>query len=107
MSDRRGDHLYVEHRYTQDTIESIYGDLLVKLSDSVSAYTEYERNLKDDRHIRSGVAMVYTAQCWSIEIGYEYEDTKKFGFMINLFGFGEFGQPTIIQRRIQYASKRI
>ncbi|MFH2219200.1 MAG: LPS assembly protein LptD [Pseudomonadota bacterium] len=127
ISDRRGDRLYLEHRYTrkdavspiygdwpylehlhtQDAIESIYGDLLLKLTDSVSAYTEYERNLKDDRNIMSGVAMVYTAQCWAIEIGYAYEGGKQFGFMIHLFGFGEFGQPSIIQRRIQYASKRI
>ncbi|MFC1829902.1 LPS-assembly protein LptD [Thermodesulfobacteriota bacterium] len=107
MKDRRGDRLYVEHRYTQNEIESIYGDLLFRLTDRVMAYTEYERNLKDDRHIRSGVAVVYTAQCWSVEFGYEYENSKKFGFMIHLFGFGDFGQSTIIQRRVQYSSKRI
>ncbi|MBW1841633.1 MAG: LPS-assembly protein LptD [Deltaproteobacteria bacterium] len=107
IKDKRGDRLYVEHRYTQDAIESIYADLLIQLTDRVMAYAEFERNLKDDRHIRSGFAVVYTAQCWSVEFGYEYENSKKIGFMIHLFGFGEFGTPSIIQRRVQYSSKRI
>ena len=43
--DNRGDKLFVEYRYTTDLNESIYTELLLKLSDRLSAYSEYERDI--------------------------------------------------------------
>jgi len=91
--DERGDKLFVEHRYTIDSSESIYTDLLLKVSDRLSAYAEYERNIFEGEDIKYGVGFLYEAQCWSLDFRYiDEENDRKFVFMINLFGIGEFNQ---------------
>jgi len=101
ISDKRGDSLFVEHRFNRDYSESIYTDCLLKLSDRIFAYTEYERNLRDKKTIRSGIGFLYTAQCWSIDFGYSYENGSQFSFMINLFGIGGLGERSLIGHRIK------
>ncbi len=92
ISDKRGDKLSVERRYTRDSIYSIYTDLLLKISDRLSAYTDYEYNILDDERIRFGLGFLYQAQCWSIELSYTVEENdRRYALMINLFGFGGFG----------------
>ncbi|MFC1813890.1 LPS-assembly protein LptD [Thermodesulfobacteriota bacterium] len=85
--DKRGDMLSAAHSYTRDSNETISANLRLKVSDRIAAYAEYERNLNKKRTIRSGIGFTYTAQCWSIDFGYAYEDGNTFSFMINLFGF--------------------
>jgi LPS-assembly protein len=89
--DKRGDKLFVEHRYTIDSSESIYTDLLLKVSDRLSAYAEYERNIFEGEDIKYGVGFLYETQCWSLDLRYiDEENDRKFVFMIDLFGIGRF-----------------
>jgi LPS-assembly protein len=92
VSDKRKDRIFVEHRYTRNSSRSIYTDLLLKISDRLSAYSSYERNIYDKKTIKSSLGFLYNAQCWSIELGYTHEqDDRSYTFMINLHGLGEFG----------------
>jgi LPS-assembly protein len=93
ISDKRGDNLFVEYRYTEDSIKSLYTDFLVKISERLSAYSSYERNIYDERTIKSSLGFLYSAQCWSIEFGYTHEeDDRRYTFMINLRGLGGVGR---------------
>ena len=86
---KRGDHLHVEHRYTEEFLESIYIGAKLKLSRQLTGYGDYERNLLDGFDIRSSVGLLYEAQCWSTNIRYiEETDDKKINVEINLFGLG-------------------
>jgi LPS-assembly protein len=92
LSDTRGDRLLIEHRYTRDQSESIYFDGIWAVTQSLSIYGEYERNLDEDRDVSKTIGWLYRAQCWLIELGVEHEDNdKKIGFMIHLNGLGEAG----------------
>lgn len=92
IKDTRGDKLSVEYRYERNLSESIYSDFLLKVSDRLSVFADYERNILYDKDIRSGMGFLYETQCWSFDFHYikeEYE--RRYEFMINLFGIGEFG----------------
>jgi LPS-assembly protein len=92
ISDLRGDQIFTEYRYAQDMSESIYTNLLVKLSESFKAYMDYERNIYDSQRIQSGFGLKYYSQCWSLDLRYmdEVDDTR-YVFLVNLFGLGGFG----------------
>jgi len=90
LKDKRGDKLFVEYRYTIDSTESIYTDLLLKISDSLSVYTEYERDIFNDQDIKHGLGFLYETQCWSFNFHFiKEEDDHRFQFMIKLFGIGK------------------
>ena len=90
--DKRGDKLFVEYRYTIDSSESIYTDFLLKVSDSLSAYTEYERDIFNGQDIKYGLGFLYETQCWSFDFHFiKEEDDHRFQFMIKLYGIGEIG----------------
>jgi LPS-assembly protein len=92
VSDVRGDRLFVEYRYEKNDSESVYTNLLVKLSDRLMAYMDYEQNLQDSTRIQSGVGMRYQSQCWSVDIRYIDEvNDRQYIFLINLTGLGGFG----------------
>ena len=93
LNDNRGDRLFLEHRYTHKSSESIYVDLRVKITERLSTYTQYEKNLFDDEAIRTGLGLLYQTPCWSLKCDYtKEEDDQQFAFMINLVGLGEFRQ---------------
>jgi LPS-assembly protein len=95
VSDTRGDQIFVEYRYAQDQSESVYTNLLIKLSDNLRAYTDYERNMYDNQRIQSGFGLKYYSQCWSLDMRYIDEiDDRRYVFLINLFGLGGFGSGT-------------
>ena len=92
IRDKRGDRLFAEHRYERDSSRSIYYHLLLRVSGGLSAYTEHERNLHDEKDIKQGIGLLYKAQCWSIELSYtDEENDRRYAFMINLYGLGESG----------------
>jgi LPS-assembly protein len=92
VSDKRKDRIFVEHRYTRNSSQSIYTDLLLKISDRLNAYSNYERNLYDRKRIKSSLGFLYKAQCWSIDVSYTHEgDDRRYSFLINLFGLGGLG----------------
>jgi LPS-assembly protein len=92
FSSNRKDRLFVEHRYTQGESESIYTDLLLNITNELSAYASYERNILEEKKIESGVGILYKAQCWSLDVRYiDNESDRKIEFFISLYGLGEVG----------------
>ncbi len=92
LSDYRGDKLFVEHRYTFDSSESVYYNIDLILSDSLEAFCEYERNIYNSRNIKTGIGFLYKSQCWSIKCSYDdNENDRKYGFIVSLYGLGEIG----------------
>ena len=90
--DQRGDKLFVEYRNTIGSSESIYTDFLLKISESLSAYTEYERDIFNGQDIKYGLGFLYEMQCWSFYFHFiKEEDDHRFQFMIKLYGIGEIG----------------
>jgi len=102
VTDSRGDEVFVEHRYTYGLSESIFTQLLVPLSDNLTTYTEWEQNLHDRHSLESGVGLLYTAQCWALDLGYlyEYGAGKQFAFKVHLYGLAGLGRPSVVSRRI-------
>ncbi|GAG54634.1 unnamed protein product [marine sediment metagenome] len=93
MWDNRGDRLSVEHRYQRDSKESIYSYLLLNITDKISVYTDYERNLYDNQDIQTGIGVIYKAQCWGLNFFYlDDVDEETFGVSISLYGLGEIGR---------------
>lgn len=93
ISDKRGDKVFVEHRYAQDSSESIYMNVLIGLSDNLSIRSAYERNIHDSQDIKTNFGFLYKSQCWSIDYSYtDEDDDRKHALIVNLYGLGEFGK---------------
>ena len=91
--DERGDRLVVEHRYKIREQESIYTDLRLKLTNSVTAYAGYERDILEKEDIKRSVGFLYASQCWSLDFRYiDEENDQRYEFMVNLYGIGEIGE---------------
>jgi len=85
ISDKRDDRLFLEYRFTRDLSKSFYSNLLVNITNSLVVYTEYERNIKEGKNIKTGIGLEYMAQCWSIGLGFIKEvDDSRFTFMVSL-----------------------
>lgn len=92
FSNRRGDRLALQHRYSKSLWETVRGAVTLKLTDRIWISSEYERNLKDDLEIGKSFGVAYRAQCWSLETRYEEEENdRSIGFMVTLYGLGEMG----------------
>lgn len=96
LSDKRGDRLFVEHRYTINSVESIYTNLSCVITDNLKVYGDYERNQLGSKDISKSLGCLYKAQCWSIDFKYiDEESDRKYMFVINLYGIGEFGRSLV------------
>jgi LPS-assembly protein len=92
-ADKRGDRIYLQHRYAKDLQETFYADAIINLHERVAMFTEYERNIKDGNTLLYGFGFMYMASCWSLDIGYaDEEGDKKYALMVNLYGLGGLGQ---------------
>ena len=92
LSDLRGDALQVEHRYARDASESLYLRGVVTLSQPLTAYAEFERDLFGKKDLNKSIGMQYAGQCWSIDLKFAEEIAdRKFAFMINFLGLGGIG----------------
>jgi len=98
LSDKRGDELFLRHRYTRDSRkdrkdgrESIYAKLLFNLTNRISTFFEYERNLYEDEDFLKGFGLLYNAQCWGVIFRYtDRADNQTYSISINLLGLGGF-----------------
>lgn len=96
LTDKRGDSLFVEHRYNQNTSESIYTDMRLAVTDQLKVYADYERNIYGTQDIKKSIGCLYKGQCWSIDFNYTHEgNDRKYAFIINLYGIGEFGRDIV------------
>ncbi len=90
-NDRR-DSLYTEYRFERYQNESIFVNLKVNLTSKVEAYTLYERNIREERNIGTGLGMIYKSQCWSVDVSYlTSANDRRYTFVINLMGLGGLG----------------
>jgi LPS-assembly protein len=98
VSDWRGDRLYLEHRYRRDSQETLYADLRLRITDRLTTYADWEKNLLDDRVIRSGVGFLYQTQCWALDAAYiREEDTSQVAFMVHFNGLGEISRRLLVE----------
>ena len=91
--DKRGDSLYVRHRYRRDSLETLNLGLKVAITDRLTTYVDYEQDLEEEETVLFGAGFTYTAQCWSFGLQYldENED-QRFTFTVGLYGLGEYSQ---------------
>ena len=115
LCDRRGDYGSVDYRYTRENgadepgnrrytpengtdesgNRSIFTKVFVKLFDPVSVYWEHERNLMDDKDVKSVVGFKYESQCWALNFSYTDDrtmDEREYFVGVSLYGLGEFGR---------------
>jgi LPS-assembly protein len=92
LSDTRGDQIFAEYRYARDTLESLYVEGAIGLTDALSLVGAYEQNLLTRTNLSTGVGVVYKAQCWALDVRYREENQdRQIAFTINLFGLGGVG----------------
>ncbi len=92
VADKRDDSLSAEYRYSEDQTESIYFDIRLNVSDRLTTFAEYERNIFDNQRIFTVLGLLYRTQCWSIGLRYIDEPgDRTYEFSINLLGLGELG----------------
>ena len=92
LADRRGDRLWIEHRYERDASESLHATLALRLTGRLTARGEYERDLQADNDILKGAGFLYTSQCWAFDFFYSVEDDdQRVSFNLTLNGLGGFG----------------
>jgi len=95
IKDKRNDEFYVEYRYDRNNIESLYSEITLRITDALSLYNEYERNILDSRSIQISFGLLYEAQCWSLDVGFtREEDDNKVAALVNLYGLGSIGKST-------------
>lgn len=93
VQNRRGDRLFVEHRYTRAVAESLYANLTAAVTPKWIVYADYERNLRADTTLQTGVGLRHLAGCWSMDLRYtrSEENNTAVGVMIHLNGLGGLG----------------
>jgi LPS-assembly protein len=93
LHDRRGDRLFVEHRYTRSVAESLYARATVPVTPRWIVRGEYERNLRAHTTLQTALGVRYLAGCWSLDLQYtrSEENNTSVGFMVHLNGLGELG----------------
>jgi LPS-assembly protein len=92
LADNRGDQWSIGHLYRESVSESFYTDLNVHLLYGFSCSLNYERNLREDRSVRTRMGLVYEAGCWEIDFFFTDEpNDQKFEIFLNLYGLGQVG----------------
>jgi LPS-assembly protein len=95
LSDARGDKLHIEQRYTKDTEESLYLEMIAKITPWLWVSGNFERNYHTGENLNRGINFSYRTQCWSFNIGYgKEEDDERLTFAFTLYGLGDFGSGT-------------
>ncbi|OGR11320.1 MAG: organic solvent tolerance protein OstA [Desulfobacula sp. GWF2_41_7] len=92
VKDKRGDALAVEYRYERDLLESVYSEIDIALTDQLTAYYTVEKNLEDDRTVRTQAGFILKKECWTVELAAaETKDDSSVGILVTLHGIGEIG----------------
>jgi LPS-assembly protein len=92
LKDHRGDEVYVERRYARDMRETIYSDVLLRVTSWLWVFADFERNLLTRKDLGKGIGFSYQAQCWSFDVRYSKEGKNdELAFTISLYGLGGVG----------------
>ncbi|MCP4160176.1 MAG: LPS-assembly protein LptD [Deltaproteobacteria bacterium] len=79
----------LEYRFTRSTSELLIAGITAKISDSVSLFYNYEKDLYNDDTNELEFGGVYKSQCWEFTLKYlEESDDTKYMFYIQLNGLG-------------------
>jgi len=102
--DDRQDRLKLEYRYadqietistTEDSVtalESFYATFNLKLTNHVSLFGIWERDLASDTELEYGGGFNYTSQCWALEASHTVEgNDHRYFWTIDLYGLGKLG----------------
>ncbi|MCP4115050.1 MAG: LPS-assembly protein LptD [Desulfobacteraceae bacterium] len=101
LKDYRGDSIQGWYRYKrkrtepvkQDPSETFYTRLDASLTSRLSAFYAYEEDLYKHERIEAFTGIEYRKDCWSLLVAYKDKpDDRSFGFIITLYGIGEFGR---------------
>ncbi|RLB04508.1 MAG: hypothetical protein DRG50_08800, partial [Deltaproteobacteria bacterium] len=66
--DRRGDHLGVEYRFTEEEVEELNAELKIHTIEPLDLFFSYRHNLLDDVRIETVYGLDYRHQCWEISL---------------------------------------
>jgi LPS-assembly protein len=95
LKSNRGDHAFIDYRYTKGENQSIRANLDIRLSPLLFAYCELERDLRDEQEVDTVLGFRYESQCWSLNAGFVYDgavDSQEVFFEISLLGLGQEGR---------------
>ena len=97
LSNRAGEKLFAEYRYTRGSVESFYTNFIKRLPFNFSTFFSYEHNLRDNERLKTSVGLLYESQCWAAEFSFTDEAADRaFAFWVNLYGLGGVGQKSQI-----------
>jgi LPS-assembly protein len=92
-SNNRSDAIYIEYRYNKDFNRSVYANLFVNLTERLATFGDWERDLFEKKDIEKGLGFIYSAQCWSLSVGFTNDEGDiKYEFMVAFSGLGGFGK---------------
>ncbi len=93
INDTRGDSFRVEYRYTENSLESLFYKIDIKLTQELSVFYSLERNLRDEIDVERQTGWTFKRSCWSFNlICTETAEEDSIAFLITLNGLGEFGK---------------
>ncbi|WP_084068932.1 LPS-assembly protein LptD [Desulfocicer vacuolatum] len=101
VKDDKQNRIRLQYRYSredpdenEEETESIYTGVNVGLTPRLRGFLEYEKNLYEDETIETTTGIELDRDCWSMKLSYtKTSDDSAMGFLINLKGLGEFGNP--------------
>ncbi len=96
VRDWRDDEFYAAEEYNKIDTKSALAGMKINLVRGLSARFEFKYDFLDDRFENSRQALIYTAQCWSVEFYREVEPSEDtiprettIGVTANLLGLGQ------------------
>jgi len=108
LSDRRGDALGLEYRYSRDEVENINATLKVRILNSLDLFSTHSYNIFGKRRVFSVYGLDFRSKCWGIRFSIEdkerspltiregvptrlVEDEIDFRVQVTLTGIGSVG----------------
>ena len=105
LNSQRGDEFKLQYSYdkglyhfyqkddTDQDIESLTASIRLKLPFRFTVYGANEYDFEENERIETSIGLIYEAQCWSLDVGYNKDDDgdEEFRFMFNLYGLGPIG----------------
>jgi len=96
ITDDRNDFLYLEYRYDKYANRSFYTNLFFNISDRLGVFAQWERDLFEKKDIEKGLGFIYSAQCWSLGLGFTNDDGDiKYEFIVAFKGLGGIGESRL------------
>ena len=93
LKDKRMDALALEYRFNRDIpLESLYSEIDIVLTDELTAYYAFEKNLKNKKTVQTQAGFILTKSCWTLDFAVtETSNDLSVGFLVTLHGLGELG----------------